>query len=54
MTARGYMIGADGAVDLQIVVNQLYADVQEGNLRYNITTKADISITATAKTATSR
>lgn len=54
MTARGYMIGADGAVDLQIVVNQLYADVQEGNLRYNITTKADISITATAKMATSR
>lgn len=48
MTARGYMIGA-GPVDLQIVVNQLYADVQEGNLRYNITTKADISITATAK-----
>jgi len=49
MTARGYMIGADGAVDLQIVVNKLYADVQEGNLRYNITTKADISIIATAK-----
>ena len=49
MTARGYMIGADGAVDLQIVVNNLYADVQEGNLRYNITTKADISIIATAK-----
>ncbi|VTQ53838.1 Uncharacterized lipoprotein [Campylobacter jejuni] len=49
MTARGYMIGADGAVDLQIVVNNLYADVQEGNLRYNITTKADISIIASAK-----
>ncbi len=49
MTARGYMIGPDGAVDLQIVVNRLYADVQEGNLRYNITTKADISIIATAK-----
>lgn len=49
MTARGYMIGADGVVDLQIVVNNLYADVQEGNLRYNITTKADISIIATAK-----
>lgn len=49
MTARGYMVGADGAVDLQIVVNNLYADVQEGNLRYNITTKADISIIATAK-----
>ena len=43
------MVGADGAVDLQIVVNNLYADVQEGNLRYNITTKADISIIATAK-----
>jgi len=50
MGARGYMIGADGAVDLQIVVNNLYADVSEGNLRYNITTKADISITAQAKT----
>ncbi|QLK60241.1 hypothetical protein GE278_05390 [Enterobacteriaceae bacterium Kacie_13] len=49
MTARGYMVGADGTVDLQIVVNNLYADVQEGNLRYNITTKADISIIATAK-----
>ncbi|CAM3528134.1 hypothetical protein BS639_04805 [Rouxiella silvae] len=49
MTARGYMIGPSGAVDLQIVVNRLYADVQEGNLRYNITTKADISIIATAK-----
>ncbi|KAA8726212.1 MAG: lipoprotein [Ewingella americana] len=49
MTARGYMIGADGAVDLQVVVNNLFADVQEGNLRYNITTKADISIIATAK-----
>lgn len=49
MTARGYMVGADGVVDLQIVVNNLYADVQEGNLRYNITTKADITIIATAK-----
>lgn len=49
MTARGYMIGPNGAVDLQIVVNNLFADVQEGNLRYNITTKADISIIATAK-----
>lgn len=49
MTARGYMIGANGAVDLQIVVNGLYADVTEGNVRYSITTKADISIIATAK-----
>jgi len=49
MGARGYMIGPDGAVDLQIIVNNLYADVSEGNLRYNITTKADISIIAVAK-----
>lgn len=49
MTARGYMIGPDGAVDLQIVVNRLYADVSEGNVRYTITTRADISIIAQAK-----
>ncbi|WP_368656652.1 lipoprotein [Pantoea agglomerans] len=49
MTARGYMIGPNGAVDLQIVVNNLYADVTQGNVLYSITTKADISIIATAK-----
>ncbi|AIX74546.1 MAG: lipoprotein [Mixta calida] len=49
MTARGYMVGPNGAVDLQIVVNNLYADVTQGNLRYSITTKADISIIASAK-----
>ncbi|MEH0875477.1 lipoprotein [Pectobacterium cacticida] len=48
MTARGYMIGTGGPVALQIVVNHLYADVSEGNLRYNITTKADISIISLA------
>lgn len=48
MTARGYMIGTGGPVALQIVVNNLYADVSEGNLRYNITTKADISIISQA------
>ncbi|MCG8707119.1 lipoprotein [Brenneria sp. 4F2] len=48
MTARGYMIGTGGPVALQIVVNNLYADVSEGNLRYNITTKADISIISLA------
>lgn len=46
MEARGYMIGTAGAVDLHIVVNNLYANVFEGNLRYNITTKADISVMA--------
>lgn len=49
MTVRGYMIGPNSPVDLQIIVNQLYADVSQGNLRYNIATKADISIIATAK-----
>lgn len=49
MQARGYMIGPAGRVDLQIVVNQLYADVNQGDLRYSITTKADISILATTK-----
>ncbi|TCV94401.1 lipoprotein [Biostraticola tofi] len=49
MTARGYMVGPTGGVDLQIVVDRLFADVSEGNVRYNITTRADISILATAK-----
>ncbi|MCQ4968664.1 lipoprotein [Atlantibacter hermannii] len=48
MSARGYMIGPNGAVQLQIIVNQLYADVSQGNVRYNIATKADISIFAVA------
>ncbi|WP_058911547.1 lipoprotein [Entomohabitans teleogrylli] len=49
MTSRGYMIGPNGAVDLQIIVNQLFADVSQGNLRYTISTKSDIIIIATAK-----
>lgn len=49
MTSRGYMVGPNGAVDLQIVVNNLYADVTQGSVRYSITTKADVSIIATAK-----
>ena len=40
MTARGYMIGPSGAVDLQIIVNNLYADVSQGNV---------LAIIATAK-----
>ncbi len=52
MTSRGYMIGPNGAVDLQIIVNKLYADVTQGNLRYTIATKADIAIFATAQNGT--
>ena len=48
MAARGYMIGPNGAANLQIIVSQLYADVSQGNVRYNINTKADIAIIATA------
>lgn len=48
MMARGYLIGPNGAVNLQIIVNQLYADVSQGSVRYNIATKADIAIIATA------
>lgn len=52
MTARGFMTGGQSNVDVQIVLNKLYADVQEGNLRHNITANADISIIATAKNGT--
>lgn len=48
MVARGYMIGPNGAADLQVIVNKLYADVSQGDVRYNIATKADIAIIATA------
>ena len=41
------MIGPNGAVTLQISVNQLYADFSQGNVRYNISTKADSAIIAT-------
>ena len=43
MTARGYMVGPNGPVNLQIIVSQLYADVSQGNVRYNIATKAIIA-----------
>ena len=46
------LIGPNGAVDLQIIVNKLYADVSQGNVRYNIATKADIAIIATAANGT--
>ncbi|MER2471879.1 lipoprotein [Photorhabdus laumondii] len=49
MAARGYMIGSPANANLQIIVNNLYADVKEGSLRHNISTKADISIISTAQ-----
>ncbi|MDU7557374.1 MAG: YajG family lipoprotein, partial [Pseudomonas sp.] len=41
------MIGPNGAVNLQIIVSQLYADVSQGSVRYNIATKADIAVLRT-------
>lgn len=46
MSARGYKIGPNGAVNLQVIVKQLYADVSQGSVRYNITTKASVSVIA--------
>ncbi|WP_046337852.1 lipoprotein [Xenorhabdus bovienii] len=44
MVARGYMIGSPANANLQVVVNQLYANVKEGSLRHDISTKAEVSI----------
>lgn len=40
----GYMIGLNGVVDLQIIVNKFYVDVFQGNVCYNIVIKVDIVI----------
>ena len=39
-------------LEKQMIVNKLYADVSQGNVRYNIATKADIAIIATAANGT--
>ncbi|WP_111740798.1 YajG family lipoprotein [Leminorella richardii] len=49
LRARGYMVGPEGSVNVQVVINNLFADVQEGDLRYNISAKVDISIICQAK-----
>ncbi|GKX54030.1 hypothetical protein SOASR030_01420 [Leminorella grimontii] len=49
LRARGYMVGPEGSVNVQIVINNLFADVQEGDLRYSISAKVDISIICQAK-----
>ncbi len=53
MTARGYMLGSSNGPQLQVVINQLFANVQEGNVRFNITTSADISIKVQAPNGSS-
>lgn len=49
LRARGYMVGPEGSVNVQVVINNLFADVQEGDLRYSISAKVDISIICQAK-----
>ncbi len=49
MEARGYLIGPRSQINLQIVINKLYANVTQGNLRYTITTNANVAIIATSK-----
>lgn len=49
MIARGYRIEPDGAVNIQIIIDKLYADISQGDLRYRITTSANISVVTTAR-----
>ncbi|MGP1953877.1 MAG: YajG family lipoprotein [Arsenophonus sp. NC-QC1-MAG3] len=46
MIARGFMINAKANVNLQIALNNLHADIQEGSLRHNITVNVAISLVA--------
>ncbi|MDR5609437.1 MULTISPECIES: YajG family lipoprotein [unclassified Arsenophonus] len=48
MIARGYTVSAPANINLQIALNKLYADVQEGSLRHNITVDVAISVVAMA------
>lgn len=49
ITARSYIVSPNSPVNLQIIVSQLYANVSQSNVRYNIATKANIAIIATAQ-----
>ncbi|MFS1537546.1 MAG: YajG family lipoprotein [Candidatus Phlomobacter fragariae] len=48
MIARGYTVNAPANVNLQIVLNKLYTNVQEGSLRHNLTVDVAISVVAMA------
>lgn len=49
MRDRGYMIDNSGSTSVQVKINELFADVQEGNLRYSINTVIDIAVFVDAK-----
>ncbi|WP_395479879.1 YajG family lipoprotein [Candidatus Curculioniphilus buchneri] len=44
MLARGYTVGPNGPINLNIVIHKFYSDVREGNFSHSITTYADIAI----------
>lgn len=48
MIARGYTVSAPANINLQIALNKLDADVQEGSLRHNITVDVAMSVVAMA------
>ncbi|MGP1924323.1 MAG: YajG family lipoprotein [Arsenophonus sp. NEOnobi-MAG3] len=48
MIARGFTVSVPANINLQIALNNLYANVQEGSLRHNITIDVVISVLAMA------
>ncbi|MFP3028992.1 MAG: YajG family lipoprotein [Arsenophonus sp.] len=48
MIARGFTVSAPANINLQIALNNLYANVQEGSLRHNITIDVVITLVAMA------
>lgn len=46
MRNRGYTINANSGTTLQVSINELFANVQEGNLHHQIDTRVDISLVA--------
>lgn len=46
MIARGYMVGGNAPITVQIVLNKLNADVKEGNFRHLINASAEITVIA--------
>nr|WP_177168639.1 YajG family lipoprotein [Thorsellia anophelis] len=46
MIARGYAVGGNAPINVQIILNKLNADVKEGNFRHLINASAEITIVA--------
>lgn len=50
MAARGYAVGGNAPISVQISLDKLNADVREGNLRHFIDATAEITITVGSST----